>query len=70
VQIPVRTGDIPNQWAQLAVFQPDCFLQIRRLRHSLPIAELCMALAGASGRTVDVSLESIWLTLLEGLDHN
>jgi len=72
--IPTYSGDIPNQWAQIAVFQPDCFEAIRSLRWKLPVAEMCLAAAAAFSdgqmESTDATLEPVWRALLQGLDHN
>lgn len=69
--IPVHRGDIPNTWAVLAAFQPDAMETVRELRNTLPIAEMRLALSSATGITLPPSsLEQIWRTLLECLDHN
>lgn len=65
------TGDIPNTWAQIAVFEPDVFDVIRDIRRTLPLAELLQSFQRIDGSNVDTSsLEPVWRTLLETLDHN
>ncbi len=72
--IPIFSGDIPNQWTQIAVFQPDCFEIIKDLRQILPMAEMCLAASDTESNGCperpDAILEPVWRALLEGLDHN
>lgn len=67
----VHSGDIPNMWAQIAVFEPDVFAVACELRPRLPVIELCMTLPWwqRDGELVQ-RLEAIWRTYLECMDHN
>ncbi|HQP46644.1 MAG TPA: glycoside hydrolase family 38 C-terminal domain-containing protein, partial [Flexilinea sp.] len=67
-QFNTFSGDMPNQWAQIAVFEPDVFEHIRFMRHTLPVAELALSLHPAPES--NNRLETVWRTLLECLDHN
>lgn len=67
-QFNTYTGDIPNQWAQIAVFEPDVFNYIKHVQRNIRVAELCASLSSELSHEKEFDL--IWRSLLECLDHN